>query len=155
MVFENKKSELRVWCNCYYCVWNKRRIGTSTNVSPTNGGCFKCRTLQTLDLQTSDWYKRRTGTNGRPVQTADQYKCRTGTNGRPVQTSDWNIYKEKYRTLVKFERKDRFYNKKNVKSHIMLKIKDNWIKSHPLKVALFKTTDNKGFGFNSFNFHKL
>ena len=54
--------------------------GTSTNVGPTNVGLYKGRTVQTSDLQTSDWYKHRTGTNVGLRQTSDQYKRRTSTN---------------------------------------------------------------------------
>ena len=45
--------------------------GTSTNVGPTNVGLYKGRTVQTSDLQTPDWYKRRTGTNVGLRQTSD------------------------------------------------------------------------------------
>ena len=58
-------------------------MGTSTNV-----GRYKGWTVQTLELQTSDWDKRLTGANVGAVQTSDGY-----------------IYKEKDRTLVEFEKK--------------------------------------------------
>ena len=58
-------------------------IGTSTNV-----GRYKGRTVQTSDFLASDWDKRQTSTNVRPVQTSDGY-----------------IYKEKRQTLVEFEKK--------------------------------------------------
>ena len=79
-----------------------------------------------------------------PVQTSE--KRRTGTIDGLVQTPDGDIYKKKRLTLVEFERKDHCY-KKYIKNHslIVIKIKD---KSHPLKVALYKTTAKKGFGFN-------
>ena len=60
-------------------VTKTKNFGTSTNVGPTNVGLYKGRTVQTSDLQTPDWYKRRTETNVGLVQTSDQYKCRTGT----------------------------------------------------------------------------
>ena len=68
-------------------------------------------TVQTSDLQTSDWYKRQIGTNVGLVQTSDWYKRRTSTNVAPVQMSDRYIYKEKRRTLVEFEKKDHCYKK--------------------------------------------
>ena len=67
----------------------QRSRTTSTNV-----GRYQGRTLQTSDLQTLDWYKRRTSTNVEPVQTSDEY-----------------IYKEKRRTLVEFNKKDYLYKK--------------------------------------------
>ena len=54
----------------------------------TKVGQYKRRTVQPSDLQTSDWYKRRTSTNVGPVQTSDGY-----------------IYKKKRQTLVDFEKK--------------------------------------------------
>ena len=59
----------------------------STIVGPTNIRRYKGWTVQTLNLQTSDWYKRRTDTNVGPVQTLPGY-----------------IYKEKRWTLVEFEK---------------------------------------------------
>ena len=50
----------------------RRLYGTSTKVGPTNVGRYKSRTVQTSDLQTSDWYKRRTCTYVGPVQTSDE-----------------------------------------------------------------------------------
>ena len=50
------------------------QIGTSTNIGPTNIGCYKGRTVQT-----SDRHKRRTETNVGLVQTSDQYKRQTVT----------------------------------------------------------------------------
>ena len=62
---------------------------TTQTSDVTNVGRYKGRTVQTPDLKTSDWYKRRTETNVRLVQTSDlQY-----------------IYKEKRRTLVEFKKK--------------------------------------------------
>ena len=59
------------------------QIGTSTNIGPTNIGCYK----------------------GRTVQTSDRHKRRTETNVGLVQTSDSYVYKEKRRTLVEIEKK--------------------------------------------------
>ena len=73
---------------CLHYILSKCTVGNSTNVGPTNVGRYKGRTVQTSDLQTSDWYKRRTWINVRPVQTSDGY-----------------VYKKKRRTLVKFEKK--------------------------------------------------
>ena len=42
--------------------------GTNTNVEPTNVGHYKGQAVQTLDLKTLDWYKRRTSTIIGPVQ---------------------------------------------------------------------------------------
>ena len=64
-----------VRCGRDICVY-----GTSTNVGPTNVGRHKDRTVQTSDLQTSDWYKHRTGTDVGLGQTLDLYKRRTSTN---------------------------------------------------------------------------
>ena len=78
-------------------------FGTSTNVGPTNVGRYKGQTVQTSDLQTSDWYKRRTSTN------VDRY-----------------IYKGKRRTLLEFEKKTIAIRDK-LKNHslIVIKIKDS------------------------------
>ena len=65
-----------------------QKDGTSTNVGPTNIGLYKGRTVQTADLQTSDWYKCRTGTNVGLVQKSDWYKRQTETNIGLVQMSD-------------------------------------------------------------------
>ena len=112
-----------------------------TIVGPTNIRRYKGWTVQTLNLQTSDWYKHRTGTNVGLVQTSDQYKRCLGTFIRK-NVGLWLSLK-KYHCY-----------KKQIKNHslFVMKIKDNWTKSHPLKVALYKTTDNKGFEFNC---HKL
>ena len=63
---------------------NKRTLigcdGTSTNVGPTNVGRYKPKNYKRRTVQTSDQYKRQTGTNW--------YKPWTSTNIRPVQTSD-------------------------------------------------------------------
>ena len=64
----------------------------------------KVRTVKASDLQTSDWYKRRIGTNVALVQTSDWDKQWTSANVEPVQTSDGYIYEENRRTLVEFEK---------------------------------------------------
>ena len=82
-----KKSVMPNFRAHFICCFTLFRVsiffGTSTNV-----GRYKGRTEQTSDLQTSEWYKRRTGTNVGLVQTLDWYKRRTGTNVGLVQTSD-------------------------------------------------------------------
>ena len=94
--------------------------GTSTNVGPKKVRRYKSRTVQTSDLQTSDWYKRRTGTNVRLRQTSDQYKRQTSTNVGRVhllgKTSNFGW----------ISKKDHSY-KKQIKIHslIVIKIKDN------------------------------
>ena len=50
-------------------------------------------------------YKLRTGLNVGLVQTSNWEKRRTSTNVRPVQMSDVYIYKGKRQTLVEFEKK--------------------------------------------------
>ena len=85
---------------CLHYILSKCTVGNSTNVGPTNVGRYKGRTVQT-----SDWYKRRTGTNVELVQTSNWYKRRTGINVRPVQTSDGYVYKKKRWTLVEFEKR--------------------------------------------------
>ena len=94
--------------------------------------------------------QRSDSTNLGPAQTSDWDKRRTSTNVGLVQTSDSYVYKEKRRTLVEFEKKDHSY-KKYIKNHSLIVIKINWIKSHPLRVALDKT-DQKGVEFYC---HKL
>ena len=70
--------------------WYRIEFGVSVQTSYANEG----QTVQTSDLQTSDWYKRRTGTNIGLVQTSDGY-----------------ILKKKRRTLVEFEKKYHCYKK--------------------------------------------
>ena len=67
--------------------------GTSTNVGRTIVGRHKRRTVQTSDAQMSDQYKRRTSTNFGLVQTSDWYKCRTGTFIRKVFKSEQRLTK--------------------------------------------------------------
>ena len=45
--------------------------GTSTHVGPTNVGRYKPKTYKRRKVQTSDQYKRQTGTNVGLVQTLD------------------------------------------------------------------------------------
>ena len=62
-------------------------VGTSTNVGPYKRRTYKRRTVQTSDLQTSD--RTNVGQDkGRTVQTSDWYKRQTGTDIGLVQTSD-------------------------------------------------------------------
>ena len=61
----------------------------------TKVGQYKGRSVQMLDLQTSDWHKRRTGTNVGLLQKLDWYKRQTCTHVEPIQTSDVYNYKEK------------------------------------------------------------
>ena len=74
---------------------NREQNGTGTNVGPTNVGRYKGRTVPTSDLQTSVWYKRRTGTNIGLVETSDWYKRWTSTNVGRVhlqgKTSDFQF----------------------------------------------------------------
>ena len=63
---------------------------------------YKRRTHKRLTPQTLDSTNVRR-TNVGPVQTSDQYKRRTGTNVGPVQTSDRYIYKKKTSDMVDFE----------------------------------------------------
>ena len=72
------------------CCWANAQctLGTSTNVGPTNVGRYKPKTYKRRTAQTSDQYKRQTGTNVGLVQTLDEYKRRTSTNIGPVQTTD-------------------------------------------------------------------
>ena len=107
--------------------------------------------VQSSDPLTSDatkvgqykrWtYKRQTGTNVGLIQTSDQYKRCLGTFIRK-NVGLWLSLKKYY------------CYKKQIKNHslFVMKIKDNWTKSHPLKVALYKTTDQNRVEFNC---HKL
>ena len=66
-------SSISVFVSIYLSLFNClcKYSGTSTNVGPTNVGLYKGRTVQTSDLQTPDWYIRRTGTNVGLRQTSD------------------------------------------------------------------------------------
>ena len=59
---------------------NKKKVkySTSTNVIPTYIEWYNDRTVKTLDLQMSDWFKPCTETNGRLRQTLNQHKFWTG-----------------------------------------------------------------------------
>jgi len=58
----------------------KEQFGTSTNVGHTNVGRQKPKTYKRWTVQL-----RRISTNVGPVQTSDQYKRRTGTHVRQFQ----------------------------------------------------------------------
>ena len=110
---------------------HKRRTlqrSDSTRVWPSNVGRYKGRTVQTSDLQTSNWYKRRTaGTHVGLRQTSNQYKHWTITNTGPVQTSDGTFL----RKMSDFG----WVGKNTIAIRNKLKIIHllcwkNWIKSH-------------------------
>ena len=52
-------------------VYNHMGTKWKSHIGPINVRSYKGRTVQKSDLQTSDWYKRQTGTNVGLVQTAD------------------------------------------------------------------------------------
>jgi len=68
-------------------------LGTSANVTPTNVGRYKGRTVQMSDVTKVGRYKRRT------LQRLD------GTNVGLVQREDGYIYNEKRPNLVELEKK--------------------------------------------------
>ena len=78
-----RANEMRNFRETIFSFWLQTIYLTNGNAEPTNVWRSKGWTVQTSDLQTSDWYKRQTRTNMRTnvqlVQTLDQYKRRKGT----------------------------------------------------------------------------
>ena len=101
----------------------------------------KRRTYKRRMVQTFDWYKRRTNrTNVGLVRTSDlQDKRRTGANEGQVQTRRTGSFMRNDVGLQLRLKKDHGSGR-SIKyySLIVIKIKDNRIKSYPLKEALYK-----------------
>ena len=64
------KNFVQIW---FYLIKLKseQKVPEQTSDPQINVGLYKDRTEQTSDLQTSDWYKRQTGTNVGLRQTSD------------------------------------------------------------------------------------
>ena len=107
-----------------------------------NDGRYKGRTVQTSDVQSSDWDKHQTSTNVRPVQTSDctnvrqvqtsdHYKLQTMTNVRTVQTSDQ--YKRQTSTNVgPVQTSDQYKRRTKEKKYLNFKIKKKGISFYRL-----------------------